>query len=104
LKVARTDEQRARVSERFPKVERDAVRDPLVGSAVPRPQGRLERRGLIGLLSAVYIVGIVLAVVLQSSRGVMMLIGGQWTPQLVSTPSLPSKNPPFPAQPAPSPV
>jgi len=33
-----------------------------------------------------------------------MLIGTQWAPQLISTPSLPSKTPPFPAQPDPSPV
>jgi ABC-type transporter Mla subunit MlaD len=37
-------------------------------------------------------------------HGGVMLIGAQWSPQLISTPSLPSKNPPFPAQPDPSPV
>jgi len=49
------------------------------------------------------IAGIV-AFVLQSSHGGVMLIGAQWVPQLISTPSLPSKTPPFPAQPDSSPV
>lgn len=34
----------------------------------------------------------------------VMLIGAQWAPQPISTPYLPWKNPPFPAQPDPSPV
>ena len=92
------------MSEPSSKIERDAVHDPSVGSAAQPPHGRLARRGLIGLLSAVCIVGIVVVLVLQSSHGGVMLIGAQWAPQLISTPSLPSKRPPFPAQPDPSPV
>jgi hypothetical protein len=102
--IARADEEIARVSEQFSKIERDAAHDPSVGSAAQPPHGRLTRRGLVGLLSAVCIVGIVVVFVLQSSHGGVMLIGAQWAPQLISTPSLPSKNPPFPAQPDPSPV
>ena len=103
--IARADEQIARVSEQFSKIERDAARDPSAGSGPQPPRGRSARRALIGLLSAVCIVGIVVAAfVLQSSRGGVMLIGAHWAPQLISTPSLPSKNPPSPAQPDPSPV
>jgi hypothetical protein len=103
--IARADEQLARVSEQFSKIERDAAHDPSVGSAAQPPRGKPARRGLIGLLSVVCIVGIVVAAfVLQSSHGGVMLIGAQWAPQLISMPPLPSKNPPFPAQPDPSPV
>jgi hypothetical protein len=101
--IARADEELARVTERISKIGRDAVHEPPVESAAPPPQRRLARRGIVGLLSAVCIVGIV-AFVLQSSRGGAMLIGAQWAPQLVSTPSSPSKTPPSPAQPDPSPV
>ena len=65
--IARADEQLARMSEQFSKWP-DAVHDPSVGSAAQPPHGRLARPGLMGLLSAVCIVGIVFAVVLQSSR------------------------------------
>jgi hypothetical protein len=41
---------------------------------------------------------------LQSSHGGVTLIGAQWAPQLISTSSLSSKNPPIPVQPDPSPV
>jgi DNA repair exonuclease SbcCD ATPase subunit len=102
--IARADEQIARVSEQFSKIERDAAHDPSVGSAAQPPRWRPARSGLIGLLSAMCVVGIVVAFVLQSSHGGVMLIGGQRAPQLISTPSLPPKNPPFPAQPDPSPV
>jgi hypothetical protein len=108
--IARADEELARVSERISKIGRDAVHEPSVGSDEPSvgstaqpPHRRLPRRGLVGLLSAVCIVGIA-AFVLQSSRGGAMLIGAQWAPQLSSTPSLPSKTPPLPAQADPSPV
>ena len=101
--LARADEELARVSEQISKIGRDAVHEPSVGSAAQPPHRRLARRGLVGLLSAACIVGIV-AFVLQSSHGGVMLIGAQWAPQLISTPSLPSKTPPFPAQPDPSPV
>jgi hypothetical protein len=102
--IARADEEIARVSEQFSKIERGAAHDPPVGSAAQAPHGRLTRRGLVGLLSAICIVGLVVVFVLQSSHGGVMLTGAQWAPQLISTPSLPSKNPPFPAQPDPSPV
>jgi ferric-dicitrate binding protein FerR (iron transport regulator) len=98
--IARADEQLARVSEQFSKIERHAARDPSVGSAAQPPRGRPARRGLIGLLSAVCIVGIVVAAfVLKSSHGSVMLIGAQWAPQLISTPSWQPKNHPFPANP-----
>jgi hypothetical protein len=104
-RLARADEQLARVSEQFSEIERDATHDPSVGSGPQPPRGRPARRGLIGLLSAVCVVGIVVAAfVLQSSHGGMKLIGARWAPQLISTPSLPSKDPLFPAQPDPSPV
>jgi TolA-binding protein len=101
--IARADEELARVSEQISKIGRHAVHEPSVGSAAQPPRRRLARRGLVGLLSAVCIVGIV-AFVLQSSHGGVMLIGAQRAPQLISTPSLPSKTPPLPAQPDPSPV
>lgn len=101
--IARADEQLARMSDPSSKIEHDAVHDPAVGSAAQPPPGRLARRGLISLLSAVCIVGIVVFV-LQSSHGGVMLIGAQWAPQFISTPSLLSKSPPLPAQPDPSPV
>ena len=101
--IARADEQLARISEQFSKIERDAAHDPPAGPGPQPPRERPARRGLIGLLSAVCIVGIVAAFVLQSSHGGVMLIGAQWAPQLISTPSLQPKNPPFPAQPDPSP-
>jgi hypothetical protein len=101
--IARADEEIARVSEEFSKIERDAAHEPSVGSAA-QPPPRLAWRGLVGMLSAVCVVGIVVVFVLQSSRGGVTLIGAQWAPQLISTSSLPSKNPPFPVQPDPSPV
>src|ERR1700722_7953293 len=101
--IARADEELARVSERISKIGRGAVHEPSVGSAAQPPRRRLARRGLVGLLSAVCIVGIV-AFVLQSSHGGVMMIGAQWAPQLISTPSLPSKIPPFSAQPDSPPV
>src|SRR4029077_9663772 len=102
--IARADEEIARVSEQFSKIERDAAHDPSVGSAAQPPHGRLTRRGLVGLLSAVCIVGFVVVLFLHSSHGGVMLMAPQGAPQLFSTPSLPSKTPPFPAQPDPSPV
>ena len=101
--IARADEELARVSERISKIGRDAVHEPSVESAAQPARRRLARRGVVGLLSAVCIVGIA-AFVLQSSHGGVMLIGAEWVPQLISKPSLPSKTPPFPAQPDPSPV
>jgi len=125
-KIARADEQLARMSERFSKIERGAVHDPSAGApdeartpegsstekeltpeskseslskAAQPPHGWLARRGLIGLLSAVCIVGIII-VVLRSSHGDVMLIGAQRAPQLISTLPSPSKNPPV-AQPDP---
>jgi hypothetical protein len=101
--IARADEELARVSERISKIGRDAVEEPSVGSAAQPPHRRLARRGLVGLLSAVCIVGIA-AFVLQSSHGGVMQIGAQWAPQLISKPSLLSKTAPFPAQSDPSPI
>jgi hypothetical protein len=101
--IARADEELARVSQQISGIGRDAVHEPSVGSAAQPPRRRFARRGLVGLLSAVCIVGIV-AFVLQSSHGGVMMIGAQWAPQLIFTPSFPSKTPPFPAQPDSSPV
>src|SRR5579863_7500111 len=101
--IARADEELARVSERISKIGRDAVHEPSVESPAQPPHRRLSRRGLVGLLSAVCIVGIA-AFVLESSHGGVMLIGAEWAPQLISKSSAPSKTPPFPAQSNPSPV
>jgi hypothetical protein len=101
--IARTDEQLARVSEQFSKAGRDAVPDPSVGSAAQSPHGWLARRGLIGLLSAVCI-GALVALVLQSSHGGVMLFGAQQAQQSIPAPPMPSKSPPFPAQADPSPA
>ena len=104
-KIARVDEELARVSEKLSKVKRgDTVQTPPVEPAAPPPHGKPARRGLIGLLSTVCIIGIVAAFVLQLSHGTMRLFGAQSAPQLISTPSLPPNNPPSPAQPDPSPV
>jgi hypothetical protein len=100
--IARADEELARVSEQISKIGRDAVHEPSIGSTAQPPHRGLARRGLVGLLSAICIVGIV-AFVLQSSHGGVMLIGAQWVPQLISTPSLPSNTPPFPVRPDPPP-
>jgi uncharacterized protein (DUF3084 family) len=103
--IARADEQLVHVTEQFSKIERDAARDPSVGTGPQPPRGRPARRGLTGLLLAVCIVSIVVAAfVSQSSRDGVKLIGAQWALQLISTPSLPLKNSPFPAQPDPSPI
>jgi hypothetical protein len=101
--IARADEELARVSERISKIGRGAVEEPSVGPAAQPPHRRLARRGLVGLLSAVCIVGFA-AFVLQSSHDGVTLIGAHWAPQLISKPSLPSKTRPLPAQPDPSPV
>lgn len=103
-KIASVNEELARVSGQVSKIERDAAGDPPVEPASQPPPGKPARRGFIGLLSAVCIVGIVVALVLQLSRGGAMLIGAQSAPQLVSTSSLPSNNPSFPARRDPSPV
>jgi hypothetical protein len=100
--IARADEQLARVSEQLAKMERDAARPP---SAEPGPQSPPRRpalRALVGLPLAACIV--VAALVLQSSYGGGAKLVARWAPQLVSTPSLPPENPPFPTQPAPSTV
>ena len=101
--IARADEQLARLTEQLAKMERDSARPP---SAGPNPQSPPRRRGLralVGLPLAACIV--VAALVLQSSYGGgAKLVVARWAPQLVSTPSLPPQNPPFPAQPVPSTV
>jgi hypothetical protein len=101
--ITRADEQLARLSEQVAKMERDAARPPSARPGPQSPPGRPALRALVGLPLAACIV--VAALVLQSSYG-----GGakpvvaRWAPQLVSTPSLPPENPPFPAQLAPSTV
>src|SRR3979409_802546 len=104
--ITRAGEELARVSEQVAKMEHDAERPPSAGppSARPRPQsplGKPARRALVGLVLAACIV--VATLVLQSSYGAgAKLVVARWAPQLVST--LPSENPPVPAQPAPSTV
>src|ERR1700733_12490210 len=98
--IARADEELARVSQQISGIGRDAVHEPSVGSAAQPARRRLARHGLVGLLSAVCIVGIA-AFVLQSSHGGGMMIGAQWAPPPLSTPS---KTPPFPAHPDSPPV
>jgi hypothetical protein len=99
--IALANEELTRLSEQLAKMERDAARPP---SSRPDPQSPPRRpalRVLVGLPLAACIVAA--ALVLQSSYG-----GGakldvtRWTPQFVSTPSLPPENAPLPAQPAPS--
>lgn len=100
--ITRAGEELARVSEQVAKMERDAAHPPSAGppSAGPRPQsppGRPALRVIVGLLLAVCIV--VAALALQSSYGAgAKLVVARWTARLVST--LPSENPPVPAQPA----
>jgi hypothetical protein len=104
--ITRAGVELARVSEQVAKMEHDAARPPSAGppSAGPRPQlppRRPARRALVGLVLAACIV--VATLVLQSSYGAgAKLVVARWAPQLVST--LPSENPPVPAQPAPSTV
>jgi uncharacterized coiled-coil protein SlyX len=99
--IARADEQLARLTEQLEKMERDDARPPSAGPAPHVPPARPARRALVGLPLAACIV--VAALVLHSSYGgEAKLVVARWAPQLVSTPSLPSENPPLPAQPAPS--
>jgi hypothetical protein len=104
--ITRAGEELARVSEQVAKMEHDAARPPSAAppSAGPRPQsppGRPALRALVGLVLAACIV--VVTLVLQSSYGAgAKLVIARWAPQLVST--LPTENPPVPAQPAPSTV
>jgi hypothetical protein len=114
--IRRADEQLAHVSEQLAKMERDDARPPSAGpgpqspperlAAGPGPQSPPRRPALwalVGLPLAACIV--VAAPVLQSSYGGgAKLVVGRWAPLLVSTPSLPPENPPFPAHPAPSTV
>jgi len=103
--ITRAGEELARVSEQVAKMEHDAARSPSAepASAAPRPQSPPRRpalRTLVGLVLAACIV--VATLVLQSSYGAgAKLAVARWAPQLVST--LPSENPPIPAQP-PSPT
>src|SRR5216684_4380167 len=109
--IARADEQLARVTEQLAKMDRDAPRPPSAGpgpspgpgpSAGPRPQSpprRPARGAFVGLPLAACIV--VAGLVLYSSYGSgAKLLVARWAPQLALTPSLPSENPPLPAQPA----
>jgi uncharacterized membrane protein YccC len=97
--IARADEQLARVTEQLAKMERDATRPPSAGPGPQPPPRRLGLRTLVGLLLAVCIAA---ALALQSSYGGgAKLIVARWAPQLVSTPSSPPENSPFPVQPAP---
>jgi hypothetical protein len=104
--ITRAGEELARVSEQVAKMEHDAARPPSAAppSAGPRPQsppGRPALRALVGLVLAACIV--VVTLVLQSSYGAgAKLVIARWAPQFVST--LPTENPPGPAQPAPSTV
>ncbi len=112
--IARADEQLARVTEQLAKMERDGTgvpspepAPPLPPPPLPPPPGRPARGGLIGiwLLSAACITGVVIAaLVSQSSRGGVKLGVTRWTPQLVSTSSLPPEKTQLPAQPDPPPV
>jgi len=97
--IARADEQLARVTEQLAKMERDAARPPSPGPGPQSPPRRPALWALVGLPLAACIV--VAALVLQSSYGGgAKLVVARWAPQLVSAPSLPPENPPFPAQPA----
>ena len=101
--IARADEELACLSDQLAKMERDAARPPSAGPGPQSPPRRPALRALVGLPLAACIV--VAALVLQSSYGGgAKLIVARWAPQLVSTPSLPPENLPFPAQPDPSTV
>lgn len=99
--IALANKELTRLSEQLAKMERDAARP---ASARPGPQSPPRRpalRVLVGLPLAACIVAA--ALVLQSSYGGgAKLDVSRWAPQLVSTPLLPPKNAPLPAQPAPS--
>jgi hypothetical protein len=98
-RFASAHEQIARVSEQLSKMEQDDARNRS-GVGPQRPRGNRTARGLAGLLLAACIV--VAAFVSQSSRDGVKLIVARWAPQLVSTSTLPPINPPSFAQPAPS--
>ena len=99
--ITRAGEELARVSEQVAKMEHDAARPPSAGPRPQSPPGRPALRALVGLVLTACIV--VAGLVLQSSYGAgAKLVVARWAPQLVST--LPSENPPVPAQPAPSAV
>jgi hypothetical protein len=101
--ITRADEDLARLSDQLAKMERDAARPPSAGPSPQSPPRRPALRALVGLPLAACIVAAVL--VLQSSYGGgAKLVVARWAPQLVSTPSSPPENPPFPTQPAPSAV
>jgi hypothetical protein len=99
--IVRADKDLARLSEQLAKMEREAVRPSSAGPGPQSPPGRPGLRAFVGVSLAACIV--VAALVLQSSygRGVKLVIA-RWAPQPVSTPSLPLKKAPLPAQPAPS--
>jgi hypothetical protein len=101
--IARADQQLARITQQLAKMEHDSARRR---SAGPRPQSPLGRPGLGALVDLPLAACIVVAaLVLPSSYGGgAKLAVARSAPQLVSTPSLLPENPPFPAQPAPSPV
>jgi hypothetical protein len=101
--IMRADEQLARLTEQLEKMERDAARPPSARPGPQPPPGTPALRTLVGLLLAACIV--VAALALQSSYGGgAKLIVARWAPQLVSTPSLPPENLPFPARPDPATV
>jgi hypothetical protein len=104
--IGRADEQLARVDEQVSKLEQDAARHPSDQQkrlAVPgrrSSRGRLTLQGLIGLLLAACIC--VAAFAWQSPYGhAAKLIIARWTPQRVSTSSLPLEKQELPAQPSP---
>jgi hypothetical protein len=99
--IARADEELTRLSEQLAKMERDAAHPPPTGPGSQSPPRKPVLRALVGLPLAACIV--VAALVLESSYGGgAKLVLSRWTPQFVSTLSLPPENAPLPAQPAPS--
>jgi hypothetical protein len=101
--IARADEQLARLTEQLSKLEQDAVHRPSAVVGFRPSRGGSALRGFIGLLLAVCIFAG--AFVLQSSYGdAAKLMVAQWAPQLISTRSLPTEKPGFPARPSSSTV
>jgi hypothetical protein len=96
--ITRAGEELARLDEQLARMERDAARPPSTGPGPQSPPGKPAVRALVGLPLAACI--LVAALVLYGGGAKLVVV--RWAPQPVSTPSLPSEDPPLPARPTPS--